>query len=445
MRAASPSGSGQAASAAPPRPVFLGPWSRRALHARVALHVVARYTGETLRGKMPLAVYPRFLYRALLFLRALRHDKPVRLGRLYKLQLYLPAYPSPAFFHALSKLYRPVPGPVSVVLSMTRACTYRCPHCYQRKDGGADVDLPLVIDVAREMQELGVSFFNIEGGEPLERPERLIALLRAIDARGESWVNTTGVKLTDELAARLRDAGLGGVMVSLHTPHAAEHDRFTGVPGSFDTACRALECFACAGVFTAINCCASPALVVSGGLARLFDLGRDLHCAFIQVIHEKSAGAWLGREVWSDGPSAPLARLRAMHLDYNEKRALRDHPSCAAQVFDEQPDYFGCTAGGVDRFYVGASGEVQPCEFLNVSFGNVSEEPFATIFARMREYFPRPGTDWLCCTQAGSIARAIAAHGLTRTPVPWEVTRELVSSWTKGGETRLYKRLGIYR
>ena len=52
---------------------------------------------------------------------------------------------------------------------------------------------------------------------------------------------------------------------------------------------------------------------------------------------------------------------------------------------------------------MGADGEVQPCEFLNVSFGNVRDEPFETILRRMREHLHTPSTDWLCCTQAETI------------------------------------------
>ncbi|MFH1143402.1 MAG: radical SAM protein [Candidatus Eisenbacteria bacterium] len=426
---------------------FLIGWPKRLLHARVALHVALHFAGQVLRGEMSLAIYPRFLRRALLFLNAVRHNKVVRRGGLFKLQLYMPAYPSRAFFHALGKLHRPQPGPVSVVLSMTRACTYRCPHCYQKRDRGADLELPLLIRTAREMQELGVSFFNIEGGEPLLRPDRLMELMGAIDERGEIWINTTGAGLSPALADRVCRAGLAGVMVSIHSPDAAEHDAFTGVPGSFETACRALRTFGERGIFTAINCCASPELVLGEGhgLTRLFDLARDLACDFVQVIHGKAAGGWLGQSTEGGDPAATLARLRELHLAYNTRAALRAHPSIAAQVFDESEDLFGCTAGGVERFYVGADGEVQPCEFLNVSFGNVGQESFATIFARMRSYFKQPGTDWLCCTQAESIAAAIRARGLERTPVPWEVTRELIGLWGKGGETPLYKKLGIYR
>jgi hypothetical protein len=63
----------------------------------------------------------------------------------------------------------------------------------------------------------------------------------------------------------------------------------------------------------------------------------------------------------------------------------------------------------------------------------------------MRSHFPHPGTDWLCCTQAESIATIIRERGLTRTPVPWEITREFVDSWERGRATPLYKKMGIYR
>jgi MoaA/NifB/PqqE/SkfB family radical SAM enzyme len=423
---------------------FLIGWRKQLLYARVALHAAIYFAGEALRGRMPLAIYPRFLYRALLFLRAVRHGKVVRRDGLYKLQLYLPAYPSRAFFYSLAKLHRPQPGPVSVVLSMTRACGYHCPHCYQNRDRGTDLELPALIGTAREMQDLGVTFFDIEGGEPLLRSERLIELVRALDDRAEIWVNTTGAHLTPALAAELRDAGLGGVMVSLHSPDPAAHDAFTGVPGSFDTACRALRLFAGTGAFTAINCCPSAELVASGGLERVFALGRELGCGFIQVIHGKSAGAWLGQPTDAQGAPSLIATLRSLHLAYNTASAYRDYPGIAAQVFDEREDLFGCTAGGVDRFYLGADGEVQPCEFLNVSFGNVREEPFGVIFARMRSHFRHPGTDWLCCTQAGAIAAIIRERGLERTPVPWAVTREIIDSWEKGRETPMYKKMGIY-
>lgn len=426
------------------RQEFLTGWRRIPVYTRIVFRVVCRYAVVALRGGMPLRTYPRFLWRAFLFLLTVRHNKIVKIGGLYKLQLYMPAYPTPAFWHVLEKLYRPVPGPLSVVLSMTRACTYECPHCYQRLDKGQDLDIDRLADVVRSMQAIGVSMFDIEGGEPLLRCDRMVRLLETLDDRAEVWMNTTGAELTNEKLDRLVEAGLKGVMVSIHAPDAATHDAFTGVPGSFRVACDALDRFGERGLFTTINCCPSPDTILEGGLERIVELGKAHACSFVQVIHLKAAGGWLGQGDVG-GPPEHIERVRALHLAYNGGGDLREHPGVAAQVFDEQAELFGCTAGGIDRFYVGADGEVQPCEFLNVSFGNVQEESFETIFARMREHFPTPGTDWLCCTQAESIANAIREHGLERTPVPWAVTRDLVETWTRGEDTPLYERLGIYK
>ncbi len=48
---------------------------------------------------------------------------------------------------------------------------------------------------------------------------------------------------------------------------------------------------------------------------------------------------------------------------------------------------FVCTAGGTDRFYINAKGDVQTYEFLNFLFGNIGEEDFLTIYNRMRDHF----------------------------------------------------------
>jgi hypothetical protein len=47
---------------------------------------------------------------------------------------------------------------------MTKACAYRCPHCYQRMDDGKEVEIEHLKQVVREMQDMGVCTFDIEGG-----------------------------------------------------------------------------------------------------------------------------------------------------------------------------------------------------------------------------------------------------------------------------------------
>ncbi|OGR78659.1 MAG: hypothetical protein A2X32_05265 [Elusimicrobia bacterium GWC2_64_44] len=423
---------------------FLTGAGQALLYLRIALHAAARYALRPGRFGWSLPAYARFLVRALRLLLVFRDNKPVLTPGGWKIDLYLPAWPSRAFFCALeSKLLVSPPMPLTVVFSMTKACSYKCSHCYQHRDGGEDLPEDLLLGAARGMQDLGVAMFDIEGGEPLLRLPRLLNLLRAIDDRSELWINTTGAGLTPEGLRELKAARLFGVMISVHSPSPAAHDALTGVPGSFETACGAARFFRAAGVAVAVNSVLSEGELRAGGLERLMDLARELGADFVQLIHPKPAGNWLGRKENMQQDPAVIEQVRALHRRYNSSPG--GYPCLVSQVLEEQETRLGCTAGGVDRFYLNAYGEVQPCEFLNLSFGNLREEPLRVIMQRMRAYFPEPCSDWLCCTQSGEIERLFREQKLERTPLPWPVTKALVEGWTRGRPTPLYKKLGIYK
>lgn len=180
------------------------------------------------------------------------------------------------------------------------------------------------------------------------------------------------------------------------------------------------------------------------GLAKLMELARQLDADYVQLIHPKPAGKWLGKREGMLLEPALIESIRGEHIRYNS-RAMPDYPSLAAQVFEEAESVLGHTCGGIDRFYVNATGEVQPCEFLNLSFGNVRNEPFEDIYNRMRGFFATPCSDWLCCTQAQAIDEQFREHNLTQTPLPQAISEQLARGWDRGKPTPLYKKLGIYK
>ena len=423
---------------------FLTGFSKALIYLRIILHVPGHYLVRPSFFKSPLE-YFRFLRRALQLLMIFRHNKAVRVFNGYKLHLYLPAYPSRAFFYALeSKLLKHPSGPTTVVFSMTKACTYRCKHCYQKNDKGSDLDEALMVDTALKVRDAGVAMFDIEGGEPFVRFERLLGLVDAIDDRCEIWVNTTGSGVEPGMMEKLKGAGLFGGMVSIHSPDAKIHDDFTGKHGSFETACSILGTCRRLGMVAAFNTVLSEDEIKSGGIGRIMALARDLDCDYVQLIHPKPAGVWLGRKEDMQTDESVIQMVRKEHLRYNSPQK-RSCPSLAAQVFEEAEHVLGCTSGAIDRFYVGASGEVQPCEFLNISFGNVNEESFDEIYNRMRSYFPEPCSDWLCCTQADAICEIFKKREGHDTPLPWSETKQLVDNWERGTKTPIYEKLGIYK
>ena len=78
-------------------PKFLIGGAKALFYIRLSIHTFLRYLGRLISGKIGVTQFLRLQIRLLLFLKAVRHNKVVVVGGTYKIQLYLPAYPNPAF------------------------------------------------------------------------------------------------------------------------------------------------------------------------------------------------------------------------------------------------------------------------------------------------------------------------------------------------------------
>lgn len=412
---------------------------KQLLNLKIRLHVLFHYLPQLFRELSPRQ-FALLLKRLNLFLGKLQHNKFARVGAGTRLDLYVPSYPGKAFFTACDK-FKSFSGKLpctGALLSVTSACPFACGHCYQRLDKGGDVELSLLVAAAKELQEHGVCFFNIEGGEPFLKFERLKAVCDAIDDRAEIWVNSTGYGMTPE---RLRELRITAVMFSLHDTTPEGFNRFMGRDYAWETLMQGVDaCKQCSVPF-ALNTCLPETAFADGGFERVMQTARELDACLVQLIKPKPAGAWLEKEKPLFSPQGMQAAVAAVNR-YNLDPAYRSYPPVSAQILEELPEVFGCTAGGTDRFYINAKGDVQPCEFLNISFGNIAEEPFAEIFARMRACFHTPGTCMLCETQAAKVYRLFTEHGLDRLPLPPALSCLVSEGWDRGAGTELYRKTG---
>jgi MoaA/NifB/PqqE/SkfB family radical SAM enzyme len=413
-------------------------------YLKLSLEVPVRYLPR-IKDLGGIRNYFRFLFRALKFTFLFSRHKLLRVGKgLYKLDFYMPAYPSQAFFESMdAKLMHVPPRPISVVFSITKACIYKCGHCYQRLDRGADLDEDAMLKIAREMREFGICAFAVEGGEPLLKFPRLIKLVKVLKG-AEIWVNSTGNGYTQEMLIELKKAGVFGIMTSMHSVVSSEHDAFTGIKNSWQLSCDFIKGCKKAGLCTGFNTVLEEDAIIAGGIDEIMELAKELDCDFIQLIHAKPSGRWLGRKVDPEKNTNAVKIAQQAHMLYNS-RSRKDYPVLTAQVFEEQEAMLGCTAGGIDRFYINANGEIQPCEFLNFSFGNIGEESFPTIYKRMRSFFPTPCVDWPCCSKTEAINELIIKHDLKTTPIPWPLTEKLFNKQEKSKATPIYEKLGIYK
>lgn len=382
------------------------------------------------------------LMRLNCFLEKFEHNKYAQIGDDIRMEMYVPGFPSKAFFTACNKFAvfnEKLPCIVALV-SVTSACTYRCQHCYQRFDIGKDVDLIALISAVRSLQNHGVAFFNIEGGEPFLTYDRLFAVCNSIDDRSEIWINSTGNGITKERLLELKKTNIKAIMFSLHSAEPDQMNAFMGCNNAWDNMINAIELCHQTGISVAFNSCLPLEDFSNGNFEKVMQRAKDLGGFLIQLIKPKPSGGWLESGV-QEYSSKDFEVVKDKVNMYNLKREYADFPSISAQIIEEDPDMFGCTAGGTDRVYINAKGDVQPCEFVNASFGNIIEEDFNVIFTRMRKAFETPQTTIMCEKYAKDIHKLYVDNHLKQLPLPKGISKHIFDGMKHNNPTKIYQKI----
>ena len=415
-------------------------FSRKLFTLRLRIQILFHFIPKLINGKISPKRFNYFLRRLLVFLSRMHHNKYFKMGNTAKICLYVPGFPSKAFYHACEKFMefeKKMPC-VSVLVSVTSGCRYNCSHCYQKLDKGKDVDIDILVDAVKKLQNMGTAFFNIEGGEPFLTYERLKKVCQSIDDRAEIWINSTGDGMTLEKLEELKKLNVSAIMFSLHSHEPESFNKFLGSPTAWDTMEKAIFMCHKAGISVAFNSCLMKDDFYNGNFEKIMDTAKDFDASIIQIIKPKPSGGWLSNDEL-DFSEEDLSHAKAKMNLYNQDEKYSDYPSISGQIIEESPEVFGCTAGGTDRFYINAKGDVQPCEFLNISFGNIADEPFEIIFDRMREVFEGGGGECMLCEKcSGMINKVYVENKLTTLPLSPEASKEIYGCWDRGKKTSMY-------
>jgi MoaA/NifB/PqqE/SkfB family radical SAM enzyme len=132
-----------------------------------------------------------------------------------------------------------VPPPLLASCAITRKCNLRCKHCYSDAtehpdaDGLSTSEAKTLVD---DLSQLGVRLLIVDGRESLCRDD-LLEVVRHGTSRGlRVVVGTNGTMIDPSVAARMKEAGVQGVQISIDGADPKTHDLFRGEDGSFDKA-----------------------------------------------------------------------------------------------------------------------------------------------------------------------------------------------------------------
>ena len=319
-----------------------------------------------------------------------KESKLTRLDSKIYSNTFTPYFPSKAydrFLEAIVAVAKGRPVPVVTNLAVTTACPCKCWHCSFAKRGSRHtMSLITVQNAISEIQALGASVIGITGGEPLMRND-LEDMIAAIDDRSIALLFTTGYQLTRSRVKRLKQAGLEIPVVSLDHYQAEIHDRGRNKPGMFKHAVNAIKLFREEGFYTAVSFVPDRKLMDDrDALIQTIAFFKELGVNDMRLTSPILSGHLAGL------PDALLTSEHVQTIFEIQKKctSARGYPGVFAYDFFESDRYYGCGAG-YNYLFIDAQGNVCPCDFTMLSFGNVHQTPLKESWERMSKRFPRPG------------------------------------------------------
>lgn len=307
-----------------------------------------------------------------------------------------------------------------VAWETTRRCNLKCVHCRALAIGCADPDELTTAEAKRLMDEiaaLGQSILILTGGEPLLRADifELAAYGVALGLRVVMAPN--GTLLTDEIALKLKNCGVGRISISLDSATAVGHDGFRGVKGAFTRTLAGIESAKRAGLPFQINSTITKRNL--GQMDALYELALSLGAEAWHVFLLVPVGR--GKNLQHDAMTAAEYENALNRLyDMQRQSPIEIKPTCAPQYYrilrqrakanGLKVDFatFGRAAmtrgclGGTGFCFVSSTGVVQPCGFLNLPCGDIKAQPFGEIwqtsprFLRLRDYDALEGQCGVC-------------------------------------------------
>ena len=350
---------------------------------------------NTLRNSLPLAkivsANPQMLKVSpsiLGFMRGYMSKFQIRkVGDNLILHSHLPPLNSRAYSRFVKEhLLARIAGPSHAQIGITNACPQNCEYCYNRNREGHVMDKETIKSVAGQLKRMGVVWIGLTGGEPLLNKD-IVEITESIAGECAVKLFTTGCTLTREKARDLKSAGLFSVSVSLDSSSEEDHDQVRRYPGAFKQALKAIEIFqSIGGVHVGVSSVLSRGMIRDGKVESFlkFLKGLDIDEAWLSEVKPSIEAFWNEDLIITEADRLTLVDLQDR---YNSEGKM----TVNYLGHFEGRECFGCNAGH-KMVYVDAFGEVSPCVFTPVSFGNVQTESLTTIVTAMTRLFPSEDT-----------------------------------------------------
>jgi MoaA/NifB/PqqE/SkfB family radical SAM enzyme len=253
-------------------------------------------------------------------------------------------------------------------------CNFKCKHCLTTDFVDLSRPTMSVEEIKKAVDRClseGAFHFNLFGGEPTLRPD-LFDVIDYIHGHGALIsLATNGSLLNRDYVRKLKAHKLDLALVSMDYFDGDQQDEFRG-KGFFSAALAAIQNCLEEGLPVYVSAMVPKGWAEHKGFRALLD-----YCARSNMLLHANLPALVGR--WKG-----RAELFCDEKDKEGARRLYRNKFVSAC---EMSSYGRCScASGKEKIHVTAYGDVMPCTYIPISFGNLLEESLDIIRRRILDF-----------------------------------------------------------
>lgn len=291
-----------------------------------------------------------------------------------------------------------------VAWEVTRGCNLSCAHCRASSKYGpyeGELDTARCLNLIDEIAAFSSPVIILTGGEPYFREDIFEIASYGTEKGLRMVLATNGTLVTAGLARKSIDAGIRRVSVSIDGPDASSHDAFRGVPGAFEGAMAGIDAFRRAGMEFQINTTITRLNLHQ--MQEIFDLAVRLEAAAHHIFllvptgrgremadqeisadeYEEALGWFYEQEFTSPIQLKATCAPQFYRIFHQRKKEKRDQPRATGNPLHTMTR--GCL-GGSSFCFISHTGQVQPCGFLEIDCGRITETGFEEIWNHSKKF-----------------------------------------------------------